>query len=121
MMKVVVPDIVKDLNLVDTIYAAVSNIVAQKDDGTRLYQVRWLDQTAQHDSWLKVGDFNDLCPIQNYEKNLSNKAGLKTLMKDSCDDQGRLKKSDSFEDTLEASKKCPKWIKIKSRSLKESN
>jgi hypothetical protein len=73
MMKLVEPEIVKDLNLDDTIYAAVSKIVAHKDvvDGTRFYQVRWLNQTAKHDSWLKESDFNDLGPIQDYEKNLS--------------------------------------------------
>jgi hypothetical protein len=73
LLKLVVPEVVKNLELDNTIYAAVSKIVTHKDldDGTRLYQVRWQNQTSKHDSWLKEVDFQDLGPIQDYERNLT--------------------------------------------------
>jgi hypothetical protein len=73
LLKMVVPQIFKNLNLKDTLYAAVSKIVSHKDlaDGTRLYRVRWQNQTPKHDSWLKELDFNELGPVQDYEKSLT--------------------------------------------------
>jgi hypothetical protein len=73
LMKLVVPEIIKELEVDDTVYAAVSKIVDHKDldDGTRLYRVRWQKHSEKYDSWLKEIDFQDLGPIQDYERNLT--------------------------------------------------
>ena len=116
MMKLVEPEIVKDLNLDDTNYAAVSKIVTHKDnvDGTRYYQVRWQNQTAKHDSWLKESDFQDLGPIQDYERNLTKRNSPASQMKGVLDDDGKLKTSVSFADTLEATRRYPRRVHRKS-------
>jgi hypothetical protein len=106
LMKLVQPDIVKGLEVDTTVYAAVSKIVNHKDliDGTRLYQVRWHKHTANHDSWLKESDFQDLGPVQDYEKGLSirkkNDTPMKPLVRNALDSNGQLKESITLENML---------------------
>jgi hypothetical protein len=94
-MKLVVPEIMKELEVDDTIYAAVSKIVDHKDldDGTRLYRVRWQKHSGRYDSWLKEIDFQDLGPIQDYERNLTvmKAKQLKPIDTNVLDKKGKLK------------------------------
>jgi transposase InsO family protein len=111
-LKMVVPDIVKDLNVTDTVFAAVSKVIEHQDleDRTRLYRVRWENQTSNHDSWLKESDFNDLGPIQDYEKNIVKanqttkvskpKRAIKEAKNDVLDSNGLLKESVTIQDFL---------------------
>jgi len=72
-LKLVAPEIVKDLQLRDTIYAAVDRILEHKDEaGIRRYRVRWKDTSADMDSWLTHADFLDYGPVIAYEKQLTN-------------------------------------------------
>jgi transposase InsO family protein len=72
LLKLAVPELVSNLDVRDTIYAAVSKIVDHKElpNGKKLYRVRWQKQSATQDSWLKEEDFQDLGPLQDYNRNL---------------------------------------------------
>jgi transposase InsO family protein len=70
-LKMVAPDIVKDLKVPDTIFAAVKEILDHKElDGETLYLTRWKDQGPEHDSWIKRKDFVDYGPLRKYEKKI---------------------------------------------------
>lgn len=69
-LKLVSPEIVKGLEIEDTIFAAVDRILDHRvtDDQVTLYKVRWKNQSAELDSWLRHEDFIDYGPIQEYVK-----------------------------------------------------
>lgn len=68
-LKLVAPEIINNLKVNDTIYAAVDKIITHKEiNGETYYQVRWKDASANMDSWLKHEDFVDYGPITKYEK-----------------------------------------------------
>lgn len=130
-LKMVVPDIIKDLKIADTVYAAVSKILEHRDldDGTRLYRVRWVNQTANHDSWLKEADFNDLGPIQDYEKKLAKEkipnANCKTksvnssTKNDVLDSQGLLKESITVQDFLKPTTDGKELLKTQTEQIRQ--
>jgi hypothetical protein len=71
-LKQVSPDIVKDLNLTDSIIAAVEKIVAHETlDGVTIFLVKWKDLSGEQNTWLKKEDFIDIGPIIAYEKSLA--------------------------------------------------
>ena len=69
-LKQVSPEILKDLDVSDTLYAAVDHIVEHRDlpDGSSQYRVRWEKQGPELDSWLFEKDFIDYGPLQKYSK-----------------------------------------------------
>jgi transposase InsO family protein len=70
-LKLVSPEILKDLVVPDTIYVAVDRILDHRDiAGVIQYKVRWKGQPPDHDSWLTQEDFVDYGPIRSYEKKL---------------------------------------------------
>jgi len=71
-LKLVAPEIIKDLKVPDTIYAAVDHIVEHREaaNGETQYRVRWLKSGPEMDSWLFEKDFVDYGPLQKYSKNL---------------------------------------------------
>ena len=75
-LKPVSPEILKGLDVQDTIYAEVDHILDHKTDdkGETLYKVRWKNQGAVLDSWLAHKDFLDYGPIQAYVKRDSRKS-----------------------------------------------
>ena len=71
-MKLVAPEIVSDLKIPETFYAAVKDIINHKEvDGVVYYQTRWIYQGPSQDSWLRKEDFIDYGPLQKYERNLN--------------------------------------------------
>ena len=71
-LKQVAPEIVKDLNIENTLYKAVDHIVEHRDlpDGTVQYRVRWEKEGPELDSWLFASDFVDYGPLQTYTKQM---------------------------------------------------
>ena len=71
-MKLVAPEIIKDLNVPDTIYAAVDKIIEHRETpgGATQYRVRWEKAGPEMDSWLFKEDFVDYGPLQSYGKKL---------------------------------------------------
>jgi hypothetical protein len=71
-LKQVAPEIVKDLNIENTLYKAVDHIVEHRDlpDGTVQYRVRWEKEGPELDSWLFANDFVDYGPLQTYTKQM---------------------------------------------------
>jgi hypothetical protein len=69
-LKQVSPEIIKDLEVSDTLYAAVDHIVDQRElaDGSTQYRVRWEKQGPELDSWLFAKDFIDYGHLQKYSK-----------------------------------------------------
>ena len=69
-LKMVAPEIIKDLKIAETLYAAVDHIITHRDlpDGSTQYQVRWENQGPELDSWLFEKDFIDYGPVQKYSK-----------------------------------------------------
>ena len=53
-LKLVSPEIMKGINVSETLYAAVDHIVEHRDlqDGRRQFRVRWEKQGPELDSWL---------------------------------------------------------------------
>jgi hypothetical protein len=81
-LKLVSPEIVKDLNLQESIYAAVDKILEHRTVNDDVeYLVRWKDQSANFDSWLKKSDFMDIGPIIQYEKGLNKRPSNKPAVK----------------------------------------
>jgi hypothetical protein len=60
------------------------------DDKVTLYKVRWKNQSAEFDSWLRHEDFIDYGPIQAYVK------------KDKRNSNSRPKRSVNFDDNEQA-------------------
>ena len=71
-LKLVSPEIMKGINVSETLYAAVDHIVEHRDlqDGRRQFRVRWEKQGPELDSWLFQEDFIDYGPLQKYSKSL---------------------------------------------------
>ena len=68
-LKMVGPQIMKDLQMADTIFAAVDKILEHKEEGGVVYyRTRWKNQGPSQDSWLRQEDFVDYGPLQRYEK-----------------------------------------------------
>jgi len=69
-IKQVSPEIIKGLEVSDTLYAAVDHIVEHRVlvDGSTQYRVRWEKQGPELDSWLFEKDFIDYGPLQKYSK-----------------------------------------------------
>ena len=68
-LKLVAPEIVKDLRVENTIFAAVKEIVDHREfDGITYYRTRWEKGNPSQDSWLRKEDFIDYGPVQKYDK-----------------------------------------------------
>jgi transposase InsO family protein len=90
-LKLVAPEIIDNLKLNDTIYAAVDRIITHKEiNGETYYQVRWKDCSADMDTWLKHEDFIDYGPITKYEKQLPK---LKVITERTTSVKERLKRT----------------------------
>jgi hypothetical protein len=79
-LKLVSPEIVRGLEVKDTIFASVDRILDHRitEDNVTLYKVRWKNQTANFDSWLRHEDFIDYGPVHAYvKKDKNGKSGTR--------------------------------------------
>jgi transposase InsO family protein len=69
-LKLAAPEIIKSLNVPDTIFAAVEKIIEHRETpgGGVQYRVRWDKAGPELDSWLFKEDFIDYGPLQAYSK-----------------------------------------------------
>ena len=103
LLKLVSPEIVKDLVVPNTIFASVKEIVAHKEiGGIVYYMTRWNNQGESQDSWLKREDFVDYGPLQKYEKCLAAETAKGVTLK------GLIAKKVRFQDLQESKLKVAK-------------
>ena len=96
-LKLVSPEILKDLVVPDTIYVAVDRILDHRDiAGVIQYKVRWKGQPPDHDSWLTQEDFVDYGPIRSYEKKLGISKRDTKVKKSQSESKHTLPKSNTY-------------------------
>jgi len=114
-LKLVSPEILKGINVSDTLYAAVDHIVEHRDlqDGRRQFRVRWEKQGPELDSWLFKEDFIDYGPLQKYSKSIGDDLrtkNFKSKFKTKTTKRVRWDNSDTVDTEQTASIEKPKSV-----------
>jgi transposase InsO family protein len=108
-LKLVSPEIMKGINVSDTLYAAVDYIVEHRDlqDGRRQFRVRWEKQGPELDSWLFQDDFIDYGPLQKYSKSLGVDLRTKNPKSKSKSIQKTPKKTELVDNGVDSQQDAP--------------